>query len=178
MHCRGCRRTATRRSPISADHGVGGGLGEGQELWLSKLAARPCHCGRKEKGSLSRWENTPLHSFLNQLTVTRAATHSSQREINSVCSIEKVYSLLTWHRFLFWCCCFWCFILFEETPNKCRPLQSLWAGRSCVCSARNVSQSENGITVSGCSKHAFFFFFFAIIMGSSIISHLPGGPLL
>lgn len=26
---------------------MGGGLGEGQEPWLSKLAARPCHCGQK-----------------------------------------------------------------------------------------------------------------------------------
>lgn len=31
-----------------AAHGVGGGFGDGHELSLSKLAARPCHCGEKK----------------------------------------------------------------------------------------------------------------------------------
>lgn len=39
------RRWVPLVSPGRAAHGVGGGFGDGHELSLSKLAARPCHCG-------------------------------------------------------------------------------------------------------------------------------------
>ena len=52
--CKKERRGVPSVSPGRAAHGVGGGFGDGHELSLSKLAARPCHCGEGRRLVIDR----------------------------------------------------------------------------------------------------------------------------